>query len=248
MFQLIAVAEPPAVDHPALIEDVRSVNSDTIFDGLPLRVTAVEAMASCVHWSVQRASPASLCGNHQTKWIRETVLRHWVGRVTPLTSLLTAGTPFGLPKPGQTRVFAIIAARRADGDEVSTAAFLKAVTELERQAVREDLPVVNTIHFRQGTLTRSDRTLARFFQYLRATRDAIRQRSSSYIAFRVLRPLGSAMFIRERLSRSRKLKRGDRPFRRSPRRWVCCQFFLGIEPGRNSAERSFVPAVAASPK
>lgn len=78
-----------------------------------------------------------------------------------------AMTPFGLPKPGQTRVFAIIAARRADGDEVSTAAFLKAVTELEMQVVREDLPVVNTIHFRPGTLTRSDRTLARFFQYLR---------------------------------------------------------------------------------
>ena len=78
-----------------------------------------------------------------------------------------AMTPFGLPKPGQTRVFAIIAARKADSDEVSTAAFLKAVTELEMQVVREDLPVVNTIHFRPGTLTRSDRTLARFFQYLR---------------------------------------------------------------------------------
>ena len=78
-----------------------------------------------------------------------------------------AMTPFGLPRPGQTRVFAIIAARKADGDERSTAAFLKAVTELEMQVVREDLPVVNSIHFRPGTLTRSDRTLARFFQYLR---------------------------------------------------------------------------------
>jgi phenylpropionate dioxygenase-like ring-hydroxylating dioxygenase large terminal subunit len=78
-----------------------------------------------------------------------------------------AMTPFGLPRPGQTRVFAVIAARKADGDEVSTAAFLKAVTDLEMQVVREDVPVLNSIHFRPGTLTRSDRTLARFFQYLR---------------------------------------------------------------------------------
>src|SRR5215467_9921833 len=35
-------AEPPAVDRPALIKDVRSVNSDTIFDRLPLRVMALE--------------------------------------------------------------------------------------------------------------------------------------------------------------------------------------------------------------
>jgi len=76
-------------------------------------------------------------------------------------------TPFGLPRPGQTRVFAIIAARKDEGDEASTTAFLRAVTELEMKVVSEDIPIVNTIHFRPGTLTRSDRTLARFFQYLR---------------------------------------------------------------------------------
>jgi nitrite reductase/ring-hydroxylating ferredoxin subunit len=78
-----------------------------------------------------------------------------------------AMTPFGLPRPGQTRVFAIIAARKDEGDEASTAAFLRAVTQLEMEVVGEDIPIVNTIHFRPGTLTRSDRTLARFFQYLR---------------------------------------------------------------------------------
>ncbi len=35
------------------------------------------------------------------------------------------------------------------------------------RVVGEDLPVVNTIHFRPGALTRSDRTLTRFFDYLR---------------------------------------------------------------------------------
>ncbi|HLX37421.1 MAG TPA: hypothetical protein VKR29_06445, partial [Candidatus Binataceae bacterium] len=76
-------------------------------------------------------------------------------------------TPFGLPRPRQTKVFAIIAARKEDSDDATTAAFLKAVTDLEIKVVSEDIPVLNTIHFRPGTLTRSDRTLSRFFQYLR---------------------------------------------------------------------------------
>lgn len=78
-----------------------------------------------------------------------------------------AMTPFGLPRPGHTKVFAIMAARKDEGDEASTAAFLRAVTELEMKVVSEDIPVLDTIHFRPGTLTKSDRTLARFFQYLR---------------------------------------------------------------------------------
>lgn len=79
-----------------------------------------------------------------------------------------AMTPFGLPRPGETRVFAIIAARKADGGETSTADFLREVTELEMRVVSEDIPVISTIHFRPGTLTRSDRTLAKFLDYLRA--------------------------------------------------------------------------------
>jgi phenylpropionate dioxygenase-like ring-hydroxylating dioxygenase large terminal subunit len=78
-----------------------------------------------------------------------------------------AMTPFGLPRPGQTQVFGIIAVRNDEGDEASNKEFLRAVTELEMRVVGEDLPVVNSIHFRPGTLTKSDRTLARFFQYLR---------------------------------------------------------------------------------
>jgi phenylpropionate dioxygenase-like ring-hydroxylating dioxygenase large terminal subunit len=76
-------------------------------------------------------------------------------------------TPFAIPRPGHTRVFAVIATRRSERDEVSTREFLRAVTELEMRVVSEDMPVLSTIHFRPGTLTRSDRTLARFLQYLR---------------------------------------------------------------------------------
>lgn len=77
-------------------------------------------------------------------------------------------TPFGMPRPGETKVFAVISARRGEGDDASTREFLRFVTELEMRVVSEDLPVVSTIHFRPGTLTRSDRTLAKFFDYLRA--------------------------------------------------------------------------------
>jgi nitrite reductase/ring-hydroxylating ferredoxin subunit len=76
-------------------------------------------------------------------------------------------TPFGIPHPGQTVVFAVIAARNDEGDADSTRDFLRFVTELEMRVVSEDMPVLSTIHFRPGTLTRSDRTLARFLQYLR---------------------------------------------------------------------------------
>jgi hypothetical protein len=76
-------------------------------------------------------------------------------------------TPFGLPRPGITRVFAVIAVRRDQGDDESTMDFLRFVTELEMKVVSEDIPIVSTIHFRPGTLTRSDRTLSHFFQYLR---------------------------------------------------------------------------------
>jgi hypothetical protein len=38
--------------------------------------------------------------------------------------------------------------------------------ELERRVVSEDVPVLNTIHFRPGALTASDRTLKRFLDYL----------------------------------------------------------------------------------
>ncbi len=78
-----------------------------------------------------------------------------------------AMTPFAIPRAGQTNVFAVICARRQDSDDASTTEFLRSVTELEMRVLSEDMPVVNTIHFRPGTLTRSDRTLAKFFDYLR---------------------------------------------------------------------------------
>ena len=64
-------------------------------------------------------------------------------------------TPFGLPWPGEAKIFAVIAARRTERDEASMADFLRSVTDLEMRVVSEDLLVISTIHFRPGMLTRS---------------------------------------------------------------------------------------------
>lgn len=75
--------------------------------------------------------------------------------------------PFGLPRPGQTKTFLVLAARKADGDAAATAAFLDFALELEKKVISEDVPIMQTIHFKPGTLTRSDKALAKFLQYLR---------------------------------------------------------------------------------
>jgi nitrite reductase/ring-hydroxylating ferredoxin subunit len=76
--------------------------------------------------------------------------------------------PFGLPRPGVSRVFMVVAARKDSGSAADVARFLDEVLALETRVVGEDVAVMQTIRFRQGTLTPSDRTQARFFDYLRA--------------------------------------------------------------------------------
>jgi len=75
--------------------------------------------------------------------------------------------PFGLPRPGQTKTYLVIAARKADGDAASTEAFLNFAMDLEKRIVGEDTPIMQTIHFKPGTLTKSDKALGKFLQYLR---------------------------------------------------------------------------------
>ena len=75
--------------------------------------------------------------------------------------------PFGLPRPGQSKTFMVVVARNTDGDAASTNKFLQFAMDLEKKVVGEDVPIMRTIHFRPGTLTKSDKALSRFFQYLR---------------------------------------------------------------------------------
>lgn len=75
--------------------------------------------------------------------------------------------PFGLPRPGQCTTYMIIAARKADGDDAANEAFLNFAMDLEKKVVSEDVPIIQTIHFKPGTLTKSDKALSKFLQYLR---------------------------------------------------------------------------------
>ena len=75
--------------------------------------------------------------------------------------------PFGMPRPGQTIVYFVVAARKDMGDEQTIDRFLDFVLDVETKVVVEDLLNMETIHLRPGTMTAADQTLSRFFDYLR---------------------------------------------------------------------------------
>ena len=75
--------------------------------------------------------------------------------------------PMGLPKPGHAQNFMVVAGMKADGTADEVEAWLDFVLEFEKRVVGEDLPIMNTIRFRPGTLTKSDKTFARYLQLLR---------------------------------------------------------------------------------
>lgn len=80
-------------------------------------------------------------------------------------------TGHSCPRPGRHEVFLCLAVERGDGSPAALAEAERrldiAQTLLER-TVSEDRAILDTIHYAPGTLTRGDRTLAKFFDYLRA--------------------------------------------------------------------------------
>jgi len=76
-------------------------------------------------------------------------------------------SPFGLPRPGRCTGYIVVCARKDMGTPEEVDAFLEWVAELETRVVLDDVMNMRTIHFRPGTLTRSDLTLGRFFDYMR---------------------------------------------------------------------------------
>jgi phenylpropionate dioxygenase-like ring-hydroxylating dioxygenase large terminal subunit len=76
-------------------------------------------------------------------------------------------TPFGMPRPGETRTYMVVAARRDMGTTEEIEKFIDFVVELERGVVMEDEMIMRTVRFAPSHLTRSDLTLSRFFDYLR---------------------------------------------------------------------------------
>lgn len=75
---------------------------------------------------------------------------------------------FALLEPGCHRVFAALAIRDA-GPEAGTLheELFAGAEHLMHRTINEDREILNTIHYRPGTLTRGDTTLARYLKFLR---------------------------------------------------------------------------------
>lgn len=72
-------------------------------------------------------------------------------------------TGFGLPRPGWHEVYSFQAVLAGPDARAN----LDDVIRVSRRTVGEDKDILNTVHYRQGTLTAGDLTLARFLNYLR---------------------------------------------------------------------------------
>ncbi|MFC3053232.1 Rieske (2Fe-2S) protein [Kordiimonas pumila] len=77
-------------------------------------------------------------------------------------------SPFTLNRPGRSTAFITVCARKDMGTPEEVDQYLEEIVELEKRVVIDDLMNMQTIHLKPGTLTRSDLTLSRFFDYLRA--------------------------------------------------------------------------------
>jgi hypothetical protein len=77
---------------------------------------------------------------------------------------------FALPEPGKHQVFAVLALKKG-GDTPAERERLKQSFEIAEglmyRTVYEDKDILNTIHYRPGALTKGDRTLARYVDFLR---------------------------------------------------------------------------------
>jgi hypothetical protein len=75
--------------------------------------------------------------------------------------------PFGMPRPGKTIIYFVVAARKDMGSAEEIDQFLDFVLDVETKVVVEDMINMETIHFHPGVVTKADLTLTRFFDYMR---------------------------------------------------------------------------------
>ncbi|MBN9427534.1 MAG: Rieske 2Fe-2S domain-containing protein [Burkholderiales bacterium] len=73
-------------------------------------------------------------------------------------------TGFSMPRPGHHEVFSCSLVRAGPQAQEH----LDDVLRVSRRTVGEDKDILNTIHYRQGLLTKADVTLGRFLRYLRS--------------------------------------------------------------------------------
>jgi phenylpropionate dioxygenase-like ring-hydroxylating dioxygenase large terminal subunit len=75
-------------------------------------------------------------------------------------------TAMGLPRPGHAKNFLVVLGKKNDGSSVEVEAWLDFVLQFEARVVGEDIPIMQGIRLRRGTLTKSDLTLGRYFDWL----------------------------------------------------------------------------------
>jgi phenylpropionate dioxygenase-like ring-hydroxylating dioxygenase large terminal subunit len=75
--------------------------------------------------------------------------------------------PMGMPRPGWSHNFMIVAVQPSE-DEAEDERFLDLCMLTELGILGEDIGILTTMRFQPGNLTRSDRVLGRYFDYLRA--------------------------------------------------------------------------------
>ena len=79
-------------------------------------------------------------------------------------------TAFGMPQPGVTQNYFVIGVRKGDGSRESDAqiGFLHHVLfQMGRKMVAEDRPILHTLKYAPGAMTKSDQALARFLDLVR---------------------------------------------------------------------------------
>lgn len=79
-------------------------------------------------------------------------------------------TAFGIPRPGVTQSFFVLCVRKGDGSPESEAAIARQhdfIFRLGKRTTSEDRPILHTIRYTPGALTRADRALARYLEMVR---------------------------------------------------------------------------------
>ncbi|ABQ67039.1 Rieske (2Fe-2S) domain protein [Rhizorhabdus wittichii RW1] len=109
------------------------------------------------HWE-DRGAHFGL-GIHGTTFFYQSLVLdgNWFGLVSPMA----------MPRPGYTIPYFVLATSLEDGMEAAVAAN-EAAVKLELDFYAQDRSVLESIRFRAGTLTRSDKALAQFLTHMRA--------------------------------------------------------------------------------
>jgi nitrite reductase/ring-hydroxylating ferredoxin subunit len=122
-------------------------------------------------WSHSYPLKAAMGGSESIEWrvgihgtsiyMQEgTVQDWWLGLIVGLSS----------PRPGHTSAYACIAVEAGDGSPASrelVAGRIRWTEEFGKRIADEDAQILNTIRFRPSALTRSDRSLATFIDFVR---------------------------------------------------------------------------------